>query len=989
MKKIYSIVLMAAALLVGTNVSAANVAKIGTTEYGTLAGAFAVAKTGQTITLIDDVDDDTFGTTGEAGIDIFMANASDVVTLDLNGKTIYLEEKARTFNFYRGHLIVTGTGTIFNEYGGLSACPSNHPYSKSVPGSANAKGWATSAETYKDGAGKTQYYTDEKGNRIYRASGGHVFWMGGSATPISKGGTYTWLEIGENVTLISHHVAVYTDLNENQKVGTQGSTIAGSSKYNDKGVAFGVRADIYGDVSGIRYGIQVSGNLNYGKDQSEAELIKNYAMPVYNVYGKVHSRYDLYYAGAVYGGGYGDFNMDGAEVYGSTAVFVKSGAVTINDSKVYSDSELPYKQGGGGNGIDCAAGSAIVLNSNKTYPGEMTITVSGESEITGATGYSVESYVTNTGSVNEVSGLQITGGTFESGAQGCFEVTPVLADAATGDAEIIVSGGSYDNVDIQDVLDMATGNHVVGQTTDADGNKQYVITPMPADGTKDDSNKNINGVSDKKLYVIWNNYAQPALTSDVRVAYLEMNGTSTMTIPAGKKVIVGAVVMSANSSITVEPGAELIITDANGFVANKASNLVIKTSEDAPAYFLIAPAATDKLHPMATIEFASKSYRKSTSDLAWQRFGIPTYGAPLSVIAKNGSDYVATAFARFDYDNNKWEDIGIVTDNTTSTLDLTKMANAFDYYQMLSNTAKTSGTVVTMTGRLVGNEIPKLNVRGNFWNGYSNSMLGNMDITAVLNMIPNTVDKAIYLYDINATQATWEPCTYLELMIANAVIQPMQPFLIRNTLAAATVDVDYYNAIYKAYDPDKASAAPARHIANNWTMAKLIVKGENSKDRIIVAEGEEFSAEFDNGYDAAKYMNDGINMYVMADEKMSNFATDNLDNTYVGFQTVKGGNYTIEFANVNGDLTLIDLATGDRIAMVEGNVYEFTADANTTNDYRFQIVNSHKAATAVENVSAANNGAVYTIMGQYVGEMSDWDILPAGIYVVDGVKRVK
>jgi len=260
-----------------------------------------------------------------------------------------------------------------------------------------------------------------------------------------------------------------------------------------------------------------------------------------------------------------------------------------------------------------------------------------------------------------------------------------------------------------------------------------------------------------------------------------------------------------------------------------------------------------------------------------------------------------------------------------------------------------------------------------------------MSIPALLDMIPNNVDKAIYLYEVGEIQATWEPIT--KLIQEGGVIQPMQPFLIRNAKAANVVDIDYATAVY---NPTKNKIQARNRVANDWTMAKIIVKGENSRDRIVVAEGEEFTSEFDNGYDAVKYMNDGINMYVMAEDKMSNFATNDLNNTYVGFQTVKGGTYIIDFSNIMGeDLTLIDLETGARIAMVEGNVYEFTAAANTTNNYRFQIVGSHNAPTSVENVSAVNNGAVYTIMGQYVGEMTDWDILPAGIYVVDGVKRVK
>lgn len=56
MKKIYSFLLMAATLLLSGNAWAQNVAKIGATEYPTLAGAMSAATSGQTITLLADVE---------------------------------------------------------------------------------------------------------------------------------------------------------------------------------------------------------------------------------------------------------------------------------------------------------------------------------------------------------------------------------------------------------------------------------------------------------------------------------------------------------------------------------------------------------------------------------------------------------------------------------------------------------------------------------------------------------------------------------------------------------------------------------------------------------------------------------------------------------------------------------------------------------------------------------------------------------------------
>ena len=315
------------------------------------------------------------------------------------------------------------------------------------------------------------------------------------------------------------------------------------------------------------------------------------------------------------------------------------------------------------------------------------------------------------------------------------------------------------------------------------------------------------------------------------------------------------------------------------------------------------------------------------------------------------------------------------------------MDQAFEYYQMLHNTP-TVGTKVTFKGKLVGNDCPAPVIRPNFWNGYANSYSAPINAAALLAQIPDPADKAFYLYEMDVLTEKFSWVAKSNLGMTD--IQPMQPFLLRNPSADdAALALNYAAAVY---NPATTGNAPARRVANNnMTKVELIVRGDNGVDHVIVAQDDEFSAAFDNGYDVTKFMNDDVNMYVSADEKMAIFATDNLENTYVGFQSVKGGNYTITFTNVQGeDLTLIDHETGAQVLMVEGNTYAFTAAANAANDYRFEVVATAKMPTAIENAEAVKSAkGIYTITGQYLGEMNVWNSLPAGVYVVNGAKRVK
>jgi hypothetical protein len=979
MQKFYSIVLMAVALLLGTNVKA-ETRTAGTPDA--LVKAFEDAQDGDVIQLTANITIPGYDGTGSYQISSgtnkgtylyyynmpFITIDGKKLTLNLNGKTIQDEPtqyRKTIFYLKEGELNIVGTGEIRcnNKEKGVAAKDPDGGYPVYVSGNGDHR--ATGAI---------------HGSKLTVGAGVTLF--GNAAGVYIDGVTNTHTLNGAYVNGMSGTQQQIVD--EKRTTATKAATaITGA---DGKAAAFHAYVDVLAGakVQGRKYGAQISGNVQ----SVPAEGERDYLPTIYIHEGAEAFTLDgkeLYSVGA-YSAGYGHFIIEG-NVHGASGVYAKGGNVEIKGNATISSDATSYNAAVGQKSGVGASGSAIIMDSNKAYAGAMEITVSGDATITGNGGYAVESTIT-TATNNQVEGISLQGGNFNSGTQGGFDIAPVIAD---NDAKIKIDGVTADNADDIAVILAATNeNHVVSQIEDEKGN--IIVVVVESDATVK-PNLDLNNLTTADTHIELTASTQK-LSKDVKIDYLALKKNSdgdpsVVTIPAGKKLEVGTIVIDAASSIVVEPGAKLVVTAKDGIVAHNASNLVIKTQEGNPAYFLLSPAVAANRHPMATVEFISKSYRKSATDRANQRFGIPTYGALTSISAKYNNVDVPTAFFYFDYTLSlpDWVNIGYINNTTGSPVDLSKMANAFDYYQMQHNTPE-MGTVVTMTGALVGNQIPAINVRENFWNGYANSMLGDMDITTMLDMIPNTVDKAIYLYDITASQATWEPKTYLD--VDGEVLGAMQSFLIRNTLAAATVDIDYEEAVYNPSLGIAKSSIAARRNANTITKAKLIVKGENCIDRIVVAEDAQFSAEFDNGYDAAKYMNDGINMYVTADEKMSNYATNNLDNTYVGFQTVKGGKYTIEFDKVNGnDLTLIDLATGARIAMVEGNVYEFTADANTTNDYRFQIVGTHNAPTSVENVSAANNGAVYTIMGQYVGEMSDWDILPAGIYVVDGVKRVK
>jgi hypothetical protein len=994
MKKIYSIVLMAAALLVGTNAWAANVAKIGSQEYETFEKAWRAAQDGDVIELLaNDVTVDSTLWLGTAN----MEDEGKSLTLDLGGYNLIgnTAKASRMFYITHGSLLVQN-GTITQN---------GDPSSDS-----QFEIFRLTGSTYKTVNPKT-----------------------------AASGYYTSLTIAADVTLNARANAIVLDrvsgwpsnVVKKTTVGTVAVPTAGVTKpatfaYNtniyssSRGSVYGVRLDVYGKLNGVKYAIKANGNIGSPISSDHVKPTGSYksspsdqsgyyevlaADADYTPYIYLHNGSKIFTAAeatgsstkqpvAAYSGGYCRWLIEG-HCKGGTGVYIKSGEVDINNAIVesnYTGTFMPATNPKGSGVTGC--GSAIVIESNASYAGDIDVAISGNTQVTATNGYAIEENVTNAKS-SEVEAIEILGGTFNGGnvaaagepaKEGTIKISETTADNAA--SEIIITGGNISGtVDGVEIGNQNLAQFLNSQTaethyeiTGEGENVQIVISQGDAPAGE----ANIEGHA-ATAEIRWTGGATPyTLANDVTLKELVINEAyaQTLTVPAGKVLTVDRVVLGSSAQIIVEAGAKMFVLGAQGINAQKAENLVLKTQEGNPAYLLFGPNVQSNSHPSATVEFISKGFGTSASNYFYQRFGIPTISALTSITAKNPDTQapVETSFAAWI--NKSWTTIGYIH-SSKAALDYSKMANPFEYYQMLHNTPN-MGTVVTMKGALVGNENPNLTLLGDGnYSMFANSYTGTMNAEQVIDMIPVTAQKAFYLYDITANQATWKSVT---LDFAEN-IAPMQPFIIYNDKESAVGQLDYNSAVYV---PATTSAAPARK-ASNITKAQIIVKGEDCIDRVGVVEGEEFSADFDNGHEAVKYMNEGINMYVSADQKMAVAATNDLNNTYIGFQTVNGGNYTIEFANVNGqELMLIDHETDARIAMVEGNVYEFTAAANTTNDYRFEVVRMDKVATAIGNVDAAKSAkGIYTITGQYVGEMNVWNALPAGVYVVNGEKRVK
>lgn len=820
-----------------------------------------------------------------------------------------------------------------------------------------------------------------------------------------------------------------------------------SETNQNKGAAYGVRLDIYGTVNGTKYGVKSNGYLgnpnyyfaNYPQEgnvvaYSSSLLPTGYTIAASDVnftpYIYIHPTARITANAqkgtaskspvALYAAGFARWKVEGF-VSGSVGALVKSGDVDFSSATVEGTGEtysasIPSTSG------TAACGSAIALESNSSYAGDINVTIGGDSKVTAQHGYAIDENVVTATNETKVDAITITGGTFQGGT---IKVDPTDPESAT--MEVVMKVSEPTAIANQDPDEETTitiigatasqGSATIGNQTLADyladadteaeqgkthitfvdngqGGTVMVISQGEAPEESKDTEVTdwISGTSVdwKHVSPMDNTPMVDEVAADLTLTELQMTQSfaQELTVKDGVTFKVGRIIMGSYAKITVEAGGKLIVTGEQGIVAPSVNNIVLKTQENKPAIFLFNPAVSSNRNPKATVEFTSKAFYAGSNSYVFQRFGIPMKKDGLTAITGAGDP--RTRFWSFDYSNNSWKAIGFINGTGSDVaLDYTKINDPFEYYQMMNFDATTpSGVVYTFTGSLLGNSEPTMQILENSWKGFANSYMGVMQLSELLKLIPNTVDKAIYTYNVDAVHGSWEPVTNLNSN--GAKLNPMQPFLIRNRYDAAEVALDYGKTVYYPTTGETPPAsAPSRAAVNDITMAKITIANENSTDYVIVAEDNEFTPSFDNGYDASKFMNDEVNLYVEAEEKMSIFATDKLENTTLGVSSVLGGKYTITFSDVNGDnFVLVDNMTGAQIAMTEGSSYEFEMAANTVNNHRFEIVAAAKMPTAIENTEVkANAKGVYTLMGQYVGE--NINKLPAGVYVVNGVKIVK
>ena len=949
MKKFYSIVLMATALLIGTNVTAETVS-----SWDALKSAL---QAGGQVTLSADINVTADNAATWRGIwmgAVEEDGAAPEAVLDLNG-----------------HNITINSGNY--KKSGVTKDQALIPF-------ILTKG---SLKIVSASPAKIEVV---KGQSCLSYSTNVFFVFGGVNQKVDPKGEnpFTYLEIGENVTIQTQNgTAIAIDALTTTHTAITGFATSEKPNYGTSGLAYGVRVDVKGSLISQGadgstkkcYGIKANGNLK----TPAADADKMYA-PYIHIHPSAvlqsDNRSGLAGSTAVYASGFAQWLIEG-NCSGATGVYISSGIVAINDALVKSAADDYIAPGSTGHAN--GSGSAIVINSRNGYVGEVELTISGDTKAESTSGYAFEEKVNTTSGNTKVEQINIEGGTFVGGAEGAMIVTP----KTVAEAEVVVNGGNVSGSaqmgadNLAEYLNAQGGTHT---TLITDGSKTILVI---SEGGAPIEYATVAGHADER--VKWTGAAE-TLSANLKLEELEISGAAAqvLTIADGVTLEVKRVVLGDKAQIIVEAGAKFIVSGTQGIVAPVASNILLRNEDGKRSIFLFNPNVTSNRHPSAKVEFITNSWRNSSTDLQWECFGLPTNDA-VSAISCEGS---AQAFIAV-FENGDWSNIGIIG---SSAFDQSKLNKPFAAYDLLANRAQDAAAPkINIEGSLVGNADAGLNAYLR-WTPFANSYTGELDLKAFLNVLGRAkyVAQGVYVAEQSGNgHLAWNPVDLQGVMDGDAEIlklAPMQAFMLNNPGTFAEVsELNYANMVWSPA-MEAPAGAPRRIAASNNTKVRVLVAdAQGVVDKLMLRENA------DNVYTLEKYMNEDMNIYVLADEKSAIVNAESLNNTYVGFSTVKGGKFTISFANVAGaELTLVDHETGAQVAMAEGNKYEFTAAANSANDYRFEIVESAKLPTAIENTEAVKSvKGIYTITGQFVGEMNVWNTLPAGVYVVNGEKRVK
>lgn len=448
--------------------------------------------------------------------------------------------------------------------------------------------------------------------------------------------------------------------------------------------------------------------------------------------------------------------------------------------------------------------------------------------------------------------------------------------------------------------------------------------------------------------------------------------------------------------VTVGPDGGLTL-GAGGIEGATTENLVLQASQTGnnkgkTGYLRISPLYTGNM-PEATVQLFSVAYldydNRTGNSAKWQYVGSPL--AATDIMAK--TVYAKSWIYSWSESEDDWS-------NQRASL---KFAPFVGY----ATTQKTNadGVLLTYKGQLVSNQ-GEVNIdlaysgEGKGHNMVANSFAAPIDVTRFAVSDYVNAEATIYLFN-TGSQADESKKTdgldgagqYVSLAVNTlpvlrsqfglslpTTIASMQGFYVNATGEDAQLTLDYSRLVWsgdyaangnrplriKACIPSEEEEQPIEGAL------QVTLTAGGMCDQLYMLESQQYNGGFENGNDAHKFENEGLNLFALdGEDRLAVVATDDMTGTRIGLRTGEETIYTMKFSHLLSarDLLLHDAETEQNIEIAEGAEYTFVAAPNMLIADRFTIVEAggqgHSgSATGCENRTVAVQAQKFIRNGQ-------------------------
>ena len=391
--------------------------------------------------------------------------------------------------------------------------------------------------------------------------------------------------------------------------------------------------------------------------------------------------------------------------------------------------------------------------------------------------------------------------------------------------------------------------------------------------------------------------------------------------------------------------------------ATDVQNIIIDNDLDGAGFLCINPTATHR-SPKVQVNYTTRARSGDANEQVWQYVGAPGENPVMS----------STENAKIYY----WSE----------TEGWVKHSANFEPFKgyAISQTNNANDTYAITVTPIIANHTVELTKTPNGMNGdnlFVNSYLAPIDLTTFTDFDdalndPNDdfkgdFEKTFYLFNSGSLKDCYDnggkgseqlangssPGQYyaitplgaalLDQDLEQTTIPPMQGVYVVANENGAKIHLDYNKHVYKAQTNNLNRPMRVQQEENeNFIRVRLQVNSPNSgADRMYVIQHENTTRNYDNGYDARNILAESqVNIYTNeADGQMEISVADQIDSTFIGFTAGEDSVYTLTFTSLVGkDMYLHDLVADSLFLLVEDGQYSFSAQPNSVNDLRFQLI---------------------------------------------------